>query len=74
MDWRTHYFGDGNPSRGRRIAVHPIMAVLALALYGMWNDFISDDGVPWPACAYRPSCLPCRQGGGPFLDVGWRWL
>ncbi|WP_201314024.1 hypothetical protein [Dyella sp. EPa41] len=47
MGWRTHYFGKENPATGHRIAIHSIMAVLALALYGMWNDFIPEEWLPW---------------------------
>ena len=47
MGWRTHYFGNENPTLGRRLVHHSIVAVLVLAAYGYWNDFIPEDWVPW---------------------------
>lgn len=47
MGWCTHDFGNENPALGRRVVHHSIVAVLALAGYGYWNDFIPDDGLPW---------------------------
>ncbi|WP_130619973.1 hypothetical protein [Dyella amyloliquefaciens] len=47
MGWRTHYFGNENPTLGRRVVHHSMIAVLALAAYGYWNDFIPDDWLPW---------------------------
>lgn len=51
MGWRTRCFGKENPSRGHCIASHSIMAVLALALYDMWNDFVPEGQLPrWGLC------------------------
>ena len=47
MGWRTHYFGTENPTRGHRIAIHSIIAVLTLVAYGYWNDFIPEERWSW---------------------------
>ncbi|MHB1058124.1 MAG: hypothetical protein ACYC0F_09635 [Rhodanobacter sp.] len=51
MGWNTLYFGVEAPSRGRRIAIHVLLLVLALAFYGFWVDFMPE---PWveQSCFY----------------------
>lgn len=44
MGWNTLYYGVPAPSRGRRIAIHGTLIVMALAFYGGWIDFLPE---PW---------------------------
>ena len=44
MGWNTLCYGVPAPSRGRRMAIHGTLIVMALAFYGGWIDFLPE---PW---------------------------
>jgi hypothetical protein len=44
MGWNTLFYGVPAPTPGRRVAIHVLLGVLLLALYGGWIDFLPE---PW---------------------------
>lgn len=40
MSWTVLYFGKENPSLSRKVAVHSLMGMLGLCIYGMSTDFV----------------------------------
>ena len=44
MEWNTLYYGVAKPSTGRRLAINTMLAVMLMAFYGGWIDFVPE---PW---------------------------